>query len=84
MSIWALKLVNYPYRQGGGLRQKIGFLAPFCDPNDPKQFYFSQISMTMPPILFWELEMAKKGVSIAFLSSAGPKFGSENSVFWPF
>ena len=42
------------------------------------------VSMTMPPILFWGLEMAKKGVSIAFLSTAGPKFGSENSVFWPF
>ena len=26
--------------------------------------------MTMPPILFWGPEMAKKGVSIAFLLSA--------------
>ena len=37
--------------------------------------------MTMPPILFWGLEMAKKGVSIAFLSLAGPKFGSKNAFF---
>ena len=27
--------------------------------------------------------MAKKGVSKAFLSLAGPKFGSENAVFGP-
>ena len=40
--------------------------------------------MTMRPILFWGLEMAKKGVSIAFLSLAGPNIGSENVVFWPF
>ena len=39
--------------------------------------------MTMPPILFRGLEMAKKGVSIAFLSSAGPKFGSKNVVYSP-
>ena len=43
-----------------------------------------KISMTMPPILFRGLEMAKKGVSIAFLLSVGPKFGSKNVVFWPF
>ena len=36
--------------------------------------------MTMPPILFWGLEMAKKGVSIAFLSSAGPKFGAKMTI----
>ena len=49
-----------------------------------KKFDFSQKPMGVPPIPFWGLEMAKKGVSIAFLSSTGPKFGSENSVFWPF
>ena len=58
--------------------QKLHFLVPFCDPYDPKKFDFSQISMTMPPIFFWGLEMAKKVVSIAFLLSAGPKFGSKN------
>ena len=26
----------------------------------------------------------KNRVFIAFLSSAGPKFGSENAFFWPF
>ena len=59
-------------------------LAPFCDPNVPKKFDFSQISMTMPPILFQGLEMAKKGVSMAFLLSAEPNFGSENAVLGPF
>ena len=34
------------------------FLAPFFDPIDPKKIDFSQISMTMPPILFWVLKMA--------------------------
>ena len=68
----------YPY-----LWTKIAFWALFCYPNDPKKILY-QISMKMPPILFWGLEMAKKGDSIAFLSSAGPKFGSEISVFWPF
>ena len=29
-----------------------------CDPNDPKKFDFSEISMTMPPILFRGLEMS--------------------------
>ena len=73
--------------EGGLLKPALNkkeFLEPFCDLNDTKKFDFSQISMTMPPILFWGLEMAKKGVSIALLSSAGPKFGSENAVFWPF
>ena len=37
---------------------KFAFLAPFCDPNDPKKFDFSKISMTMPPILFGGLKMA--------------------------
>ena len=50
-------------------------LAPFCDPIDPKKFDFSQISMTIPPKLIWGLKYAKKRVSIAFLSLAGPKFG---------
>ena len=48
--------------QEGGLLKppltKIACLAPFCDPNDPKKFDFSQISMTMPPILFQGLKMA--------------------------
>ena len=35
----------------------------------------------MPPILLRGLEIAKKGVSIAFLSLAGPKFGSKNVFF---
>jgi len=47
-----------PNRKGA---LKAAFLAPFCDPNDPKKFNFSQISMTMPPMLFQGLEMAKKG-----------------------
>ena len=54
-------LVN-PTIRGGLLkphpRTKIAFLAPFCDPNGLKKFDFSQISMTMPPILFWGLKMA--------------------------
>ena len=37
---------------------KIAFLAPFCDPNAPKKFDFSQISIPMPPILFRGLKMA--------------------------
>ena len=76
-----------PTIRGGLLKtalKKNAFFAPFCDPNVPKKFDFSQIFMTMPPILFRGLEMAKKGVSVAFLSSAGPKFGSKNSFFWPF
>ena len=47
------------------------------------QFDFSQISMTMPPILFWGLEMAKKGVSIAFLSSRDQNL-DQKFVFWSF
>ena len=37
------------------------------DPKEPKLCYFSYISMTDPPIPFWGLKMAKKGVSEAFL-----------------
>ena len=59
-------------------------LTPFSDPIEPKKFDFSQKPMEVPLIPFWGLKTAKKGVSIAFLSSAGPKFGSENAVFWPF
>ena len=49
-----------------------------------EKFDFSQISMTMPPILYRGLEMTKIVVSIAFLLSAKPKFGSKNVIFWPF
>ena len=38
--------------------QCIAFLAPACDPNDPKKFDFSQISMIIPPILFQGLKMS--------------------------
>ena len=41
-----------PTRGRGG----IAFLAPFCYPIDPKKFDFSQISMTMPPILSQRLQ----------------------------
>ena len=54
------------------------------DPREPKLCYFSYISMTIPPIPFLGLKMAKKGVSRAFLLSAVPISGSENSVFQPF
>ena len=37
--------------------------------------------MTMPPILFWGRKMAYKRVSIAFLLSAGPKFGSFSGFY---
>ena len=49
--------MNLTLQEGGLLK----FLAPFRDPNDPIKLDFSQISMTMPPILFRGLEMAKKG-----------------------
>ena len=62
----------------------MAILAPFSDPIELKKFDFSQKPMGVPPIPFWGLEMAKKGVSIAFLLSAGPKFGFENAFFWPF
>ena len=62
----------------------MAILAPFSDPIEPKKFDFSQKPMGMPHIPFWGLETAKKGVSIAFLSSVGPKFGSKNVFFWPF
>ena len=51
-------------------------MAPFCYSNDPKKFNFSQISLTMPPILFRGLQWVSK----ALLSLVGPKFGSENAV----
>ena len=38
--------------------RKIAFLVHFSDPIDPKKFDFSQIAMTMPPILFRGLKMA--------------------------
>ena len=38
--------------------EKIAFLVHFSYPIDPKKFDFSQIAMTMPPILFWGLKMA--------------------------
>ena len=44
---------------GGGLLIQTAFLALFCDPIDPKKFDFSQISMTMPPILFRGIKYAK-------------------------
>ena len=34
-------------------------------PREPKLFHFSYISMTNPPIPFWGLKMAKKGVFIS-------------------
>ena len=70
-----------PTIRGGAFK---AFLAPFSDPNDPKKFDFSQISVTMPPILFRGLKMAYKWVSKAFLLLVGPKFGSENAFLWAF
>ena len=42
----------------------------------PKKIDFSQKPMGMPLKPFWGLETAKKGVSIAFLSSAETISGS--------
>jgi len=46
------------------------------DPKEPKLCDFSYISMTNPPIPFWGLKIAKKGVFIAFLLLAVPISGS--------
>ena len=59
-------------------------LAPFCDPIDLKKSNFSQITITKPPMLFRRVKMAKKRVSIAFLSSVGPNFEPRNVAFWHF
>ena len=40
---------------GGGA--EIAFLVHFSDPIDPKKFDFSQIAMTMSPILFRGIKM---------------------------
>ena len=45
-------------------------------PNEPKFLDFSYIFMTSPPIPFWGLKMAKKGVFRAFFLSAVLIFGS--------
>ena len=54
----------------------MAILATFSDPIEPKKFDFSQKPMGMPLIPFWGLETAKKGVSIAFLSSSVTISGS--------
>ena len=59
----------------------MAILPPFSDPIEPKKFGFSQKPIGMPLIPFWGLETAKKGVSIAFLSSAETISGSKNSFF---
>ena len=46
------------------------------DPKEPKLCEFSYTSMKNPPIPFWGLKMAKKGVSKAFLLSAVTVSGS--------
>ena len=43
--------------------------------------WLSHMFMTMPPILFQRLKMTQKRVSIAFLLSAGPKFGSFSGFY---
>ena len=49
----------------------------FCWVNwPPKKFDFSYKPMRMPIIVFWGLEMMKKGVSIAFLLSVVTNSGS--------
>ena len=54
------------------------------DPKEPKLCDFSYISITNPPIHFWELKMAKKGFFTAFLLSAVPISRSRNSFFYLF
>ena len=51
------------------------------DHKEPKLCDLSYISMASPPIPFWGLKMAKKGVSKAFLLSALPISRSWNSIF---
>ena len=53
-------------------RGKTAILTPESNDTELKKFDFSQKPMGVPPIPFWGLEMAKKGVSIAFLLSAVP------------
>ena len=50
-------------------------MTPKSNDTDLKKFDFSQKPMRVPPIPFWGLEIAKKGVSIAFLLSAVTKSG---------
>ena len=42
--------------------QKMAITPKNNDPKEPKLCDFSYISMTNPPVSFWELRMAKKGV----------------------
>ena len=50
--------------------------ALFVGPIEPKKFDFSYKPIGMPPIPFWGLKTAKKGISIAFLSSVATISGS--------
>jgi len=50
--------------------------ALFVGPIEPKKFDFSYKPIGMPPIPFWSLETAKKGVSISFLLLAVTISGS--------
>ena len=61
---------------------KIAFLVHFCDPIDPKKFDFSQISMTMPPIIFF---WSQNGLKTGFYSisvDSGTKIPIWKCVFW--
>ena len=49
--------------------------ALFVGPIEPKKIYFCYKPIGMPPIPFWRLETAKKGISIAFLLFRIIKFG---------
>ena len=53
-------------------------MTPKSNDTELKKIDFSQKPMGVPPIPFWGLEMAKKGVSIAFLLSAVTK----SEQFW--
>ena len=74
LSAWLLTL-----QVGGGLlkppKQKWQF-QHFFGPIEPKKFDFSYEPIGMSPISFWGLKTAKKGVSIAFLSSSETISGS--------
>ena len=54
-------IVNPTINGGGGILKpplnKSIIFGTFWDPNDLKKFDFSQISMTMPPILFQGLKI---------------------------